>query len=99
MFNFYCITKEHIKILNSNWPEIPDHPYWILIIGASGSRKTNALLNLINNEPDIDNICLSAKDPSEAKYQLLTNKRKNTGLKYFNDSKDFIEYSFDTDDI
>ena len=57
------------------------------------------MLNLINNEPDIDNICLSAKDPSEAKYQLLTNKRKNTGLKYFNDSKDFIEYSFDTDDI
>ena len=28
----------------------------ILIVGGSGSGKTDALLNLINNEPDIDNI-------------------------------------------
>ena len=26
-YKFYCITKEHIKIHNLNWPEIPDHPY------------------------------------------------------------------------
>ena len=50
---------------------------------------------LINNEPDIDKICLYAKDPYEAKYQLLINKRENTGLKYFNDSKAFVEYSND----
>ena len=31
-----------------------DHPYRILIIGGSASGKTNALLNLINHEPDID---------------------------------------------
>ena len=54
---------------------------------------------LINNEPDIDKICLYAKDPYEAKYQLLINKRENTGLKHFNDSKEFIEYSNDMDDI
>ena len=35
---------------NSKWPYIPDHPYRILIIGSSGSGKTNALLNLINNQ-------------------------------------------------
>ena len=57
------------------------------------------MLNLINNEPDIDKIYLYAKDPSEAKYQLPTNERENTGLNYFNDSKDLIEYSFDTNDI
>ena len=34
MFNFVYITKEEIK---KHWPEIPDHPYWILIIGGSGS--------------------------------------------------------------
>ena len=39
---------------NLKWPYIPDHPYRILIIGGSGSGKTNALLNLINNLPDID---------------------------------------------
>ena len=35
------------------WPYISDHPYRILIVGGSGSGKTNALLNLINNQPDI----------------------------------------------
>ena len=41
---------------NSKWPYIPDHPYRTLVIGGSGSAKTNALLNLINNQLDIDNI-------------------------------------------
>ena len=99
MFNFDYITKEDIKEHNPNWPEIPDHPYRILIIGGSGSGKTNALLNLINNEPDIDKISLYAKDPYEAKYQLSINKRENIGLKYLNDLKAFIEYSNDMDDI
>ena len=47
---------------------IPNHPYKILIIGGSGSGKTNALLNLIENQPDIDKIYLYAKDPYECKY-------------------------------
>ena len=37
---------------------IPDSPYRILIIGDSGSGKTNLLLNLIENQPDIDKIYL-----------------------------------------
>ena len=53
MFNFDYLTKEDIKEHNSNWPEIPDHPYRMLLVGGSGSGKTNALLNLINNEPYI----------------------------------------------
>ena len=57
--------------------------------------KTNALLNLINNRPDIDKIHLYAKDPYEAKYQLLINKRESIGLKHFNDPKAFTEYSND----
>ena len=43
---------------NKNWPYIPDHRYRILIIGGSGSGKTNVLLNLIENQPNIDKICL-----------------------------------------
>ena len=35
---------------NSNWPYIPDHPYRILVIGDSGSGKTNVLLNLIKRQ-------------------------------------------------
>ena len=98
MFNFDYITKEDKKN-NPNWPEIPDHPYRILIIGDSVSGKINALLNLINHEPDIDKIFLDAKGSYQAKYQLLINKRESTGLKYLNNSKAFIEYSNDVDDI
>ena len=45
----------------------------------SGSGKTNALLNLINHESYIDKIYLYAKDPYEAKHQLLINKRESAG--------------------
>ena len=41
---------------NKNWPYTPDHPYRILIIGGLGSGKTNVLLNLIENQPEIDKI-------------------------------------------
>ena len=44
---------------NVNWPYIPDHPYRILVIGGSGSGKTNVLLNVIKPQrPDTDKICL-----------------------------------------
>ena len=56
-------------------------------------------MNLINNQPDIDKIYLYAKDPYEAKYQFLINKRESTGLKHFNDPKAFIEYSNDMQDV
>ena len=68
MFNFDYITKLGIKEHNSNWPEIPDNPYRILIIAGSGMKKINTLLNPINLEPGINKIYLYAKDPYEAKY-------------------------------
>ena len=84
---------------NLKWPYIVDHPYRILIIGGSGSGKTNALLNLINNQPDVFKIYLQAKDPFEAKYQFLINKRESTGIKHLNDRKAFIAYSTDMQDV
>ena len=45
MINFDDYTNENILEHNSKWPYIPDYPYRILIIGSSGSGKTNALLN------------------------------------------------------
>ena len=95
MINFDDYTNENIIERNLNWPYIPDHPYRILIIGGSGSGKTNALLNLINNQPDLDKIYLYAKDPCEKKYQYLINKREKVGLNHFNDPKAFMEYSKD----
>ena len=99
MNNFDDYTNENIIEHNLKWPYIPDHPFRILIIGSSGSGKTNALLNLINNQPDIDKIYLYAKDPYEKKYQYLINKREEVGLDHFNDPKAFIEYSNDIQDV
>ena len=82
MINFNDVIKENIKEHNANWLQIPDHSYRILITGGSGSRKRNSLFNLINEKPDIHKIYLYAKDPYEAKYKFLTNKRENTGLKH-----------------
>ena len=62
MFNFNYITKEDIKEHNPNCPEIPDHLYRILIVESSGSGKTNALLNLINNVSNIDKILYMLKN-------------------------------------
>ena len=95
MINFADITKENIKEHNPNWPQNVDYSYRILIIGGSGSGKTNLFSILINQQPDIDKIYLYAKDPYKVKYQFLINKRESTGLKHFNDSKAFIEYSND----
>ena len=74
MINCDDVINENIKEYNPNWPQILDHPYRILIIGGSGSGKTNSLFNLINYQPDIDKMYLYVKDPYEAKYQLLINK-------------------------
>ena len=52
-------------------------------------------MNLINNQSDIDKVYLYAKDPYEAKYQFLINKRESAGLIHFDDQKAFIEYSND----
>ena len=57
MINFDSYANENKTEHNLKWPYIPDHPYRI-IIGGSGSGKTNALLNLANNELDIDKIYL-----------------------------------------
>ena len=95
MINFDEYVNENKTVHNKNWPYIPDHPYRMLIIGGSGSGKTNALLNLIESQPDIDKIYLYAKDPYECKYQYLINIRAKVGLKRFNDPKAFIEYSND----
>ena len=53
MIYFDDYTNESKIEHNSMWPYIPDPPYRILIVGGSGSLKTNALLNLIGNQTDI----------------------------------------------
>ena len=99
MINFNDYTNENKIKHNPKWPNIPDHPYRILIVGGSGSGKTNALLNLINNQPDIDKIYLYAKNPYEAKYQYLITKQEKVELDHFKDPKAFMEYSNDMQDV
>ena len=75
MINFDGYVSENKTKHNKNWPYAPDQPYIILIIGGSGSGKTNVLLNLIEKQAGIDKIYLYAKDPCEVKYQYLINIR------------------------
>ena len=98
MINFDDYTNQNKVEHNSKWPYIPSHPYRILVVGSSGSGKTNALLNLINNRLDIDKIYLYAKDPYEAKYQYLINKREKVGLDHFKDPNALMEYSNDMEE-
>ena len=99
MINFDDYANQKKTENNLKWPYISDQPYRILITGRSGSGKTNALLNLINDEPDIDKMYLYAKDPYEVKYKFLINKRESTGLKDFDNPKAFIGYSNDMQDV
>ena len=91
MINLHSITNENNKEHNGKWPYIPDHPYKILIIGGSGSGKTNGLINLINEQHDIDKIYLYSRDLSEPKYEYLIKKREDAGIKHVNNPNAFIE--------
>ena len=73
-----------------------------MVIGASGSGKTNALINLINEQDKhefIDKIYLYARDLNEPKYQFLIKKREDAGIKHLNNPNAFIECSNTMDDV
>ena len=93
------ITNEKNKEYNQKWSYIPDHSHRILIIGGSVSGKTNALLNFIKEQDDIDKTYLYAKNLSKPKYKFLIKKPEDVGTNHFNDSNAFIECSNTMDDI
>ena len=99
MINFDNYVSENRTEHNRNWPNTPDHPYRTLIIGGSRSGKTNLLLNLIENQPDIDKIYLYSKDPYEAIHQYLINILEKVRIDLFNDPRAYIEYSNDMHDV
>ena len=99
MINLYSITNENNKKHNKKWPYIPDHPYRIFMIGGTGSGKTNALINSINEQNNIEKIYLYAKDLSEPKYEYLIKKREDVGIKHVNNSNASIECSSTMDDV
>ena len=78
---------------NPNSPQIPDHPYRTVIIGCSGSDKTNVLLTLIKHQrPDIGEIQLCQR-LFESKYQFLINIKEKVGIKKSKHLKAFLDYS------
>ena len=99
MINLDSIPNENNKKHNEKWPYIPDHRYRVLIIGGSGSGKTNTLLNLINEQNDIDKVYLYARDLNELKYKILIKKGEDAGRKHLNDPNPFMESSSTMDDV
>ena len=93
MINLDNITHKNNKKRSGKWSYISDRPYRILIIGGSGSRKTNTLLNLINEQNYIDKIYLYERDLSKQKDKILIKKRKDAGIKHW------IECSNTMDDV
>ena len=102
MLNLDNIVSNKNKNKDTTWSsslERNNWPFRMLIIGPSGSSKTNTLLHLINNIHPIDKIYLYAKDINEPKYEDLINKREQAGIKSLNDPHAFIEYSDDMNDV
>ena len=91
MINIDNYVNENKTEHNEKSPYIPNHPYRIIITGGSGSGKTDALINLINEQNDIDKIYLYARDLSEPKYEYLIKKREDAGIKHLNNPNAFIE--------
>ena len=99
MINFDNYVNENKTEHNEKWPDIPDHPYRVLIIGGPGSGKRNALMNLINEQEDIDKIYIYARDLSEPKYEYLIKKREGVGIKHVNNPNAFTECSNTMDEV
>ena len=79
MINLGDVTTGKIKTYNQNWAQISDIQYRILMIRGSGSGKTNALIDLIKKQDDvnysfIDKIYWYVEDVDEIKYQYLMKK-------------------------
>ena len=74
----------------------------MLIIGGSGSGKTNVLLNLIkekNSNHLIDKIYFYEEDLNEPKNQFLIKNRESAAIKHLNNQKAFKEYSVYMDEV
>ena len=102
MINIDDYVNEDKTEHDKTWPYKPDHPYRIIIIGGSGSVKTNTLLNSIKEQDYhdvINKIYLYARDLSEQKYEFLVKKHENAGIKHVNNSNAFIVCSNTTDDM
>ena len=75
-----------------------------MIIGGSGSGKTNTLLSLAlikeqDNRDVIDKICLYAKNVSEPRYEYLIKKREYERIKHVNNPNAFIACSNTMGDV
>ena len=84
---------------NPNWPYVPHCPYKVLVIGGSGSGKTNVLLNLINDQPpDIDKITYMSKIHLNQSISCLLMKKKKVGIEKQKVPKQLIDYSLTVND-
>ena len=95
MFNLVDITNENNKKDNKKLPFIRTEVCLLAVL----DQKTNALLNLISLQDDIDKIYLHAKNLSEPKYGFLIKRCENAGIKHLSDPNALIMRSDTIDDV
>ena len=73
-------TSNHLSIVTLDMGlDMSDMNSIILFMFLKFKVFTNALLNLVNRQRDIDKIYLYRKDPYGAEYQMLINNHENVG--------------------
>jgi len=103
MIDFSKILKSDMDI-DQNDPLMPQHPFRFLVVGGSGSGKTNMVLNLIMTFLKYDRLYLYARDIEEIKYRFLIKYFKNIqlllrGKKKIEDNEQIFQYGSEYEDI
>lgn len=101
LINFYSVIDkkytDNSKYYNPNAHlGLPRHPFRALIIGGSGSGKTNTCLNIIFKGKNFEHIYLFAKTLDEPLYKALIDTYENAGKMT---RQNLITYSTDAKDV
>ncbi len=100
LINFYDVIPEEYKVEEQTYPNYSKIqiklPFRMLVIGASGSGKTNFELNLIKGMNCFSKIHLYAKDLKESLYRFLIDKLEKVSKKH---GIEVVTYSDQLDDI
>ena len=84
------IKKNDNEYINKN-PFVPQHPSNKIIVGHTGSSKTNLLFNILTLNPVYENIYIITKQPEQKIYIFIKKIPNDIKIFYQNDEYDLDE--------